>query len=238
MLNGFDDTATIDARHLELRELGISAAYHVADLRDPAQFADLIQTTTAMHGSFDILVTTLSSATASPSRTSRPSIGTKRSQSTSPHRSIPSALALSGMRASGCKRIINMASVYDWFATVGRADCITTKTALIGLTRAVALEAARTAITCNAICPGTVLTPAIERLQNEMQRDGIARDQEAQFLDRRQPSRRFVPDSNVAGLIVFLCSPHAADIMAQRGRSTAPEWNRADAAQLSSASRT
>lgn len=66
-------------------------------------------------------------------------------------------------------------------------DCITTKTALIGLTRAVALECARADITCNVFCPGTVLTPAIERrLQNEMRRDGMARDAAAeQFLAAR-----------------------------------------------------
>jgi 3-hydroxybutyrate dehydrogenase len=118
------------------------------------------------------------------------------------------------MRRAGWGRIINMASVYGLFATVERIDYITTKTALIGLTRAVALEVARTQITCNAICPGTVLTPAIERrLQNEMQRDGLAREEaETRFLGVRQPSGRFVPDQNVAGLIAFLCGPHAADI--------------------------
>jgi 3-hydroxybutyrate dehydrogenase len=123
-------------------------------------------------------------------------------------------LALPGMRAPVGGRVINMASVYVWFATVGRVDYITTKTALIGLTRAVALEVSRTAVTCNTICPGTVLTPGVERrLQNEMQRDGIAREAaEEQFLDSRQPSRRFVPDSDVAGLIAFRCGPHAVGI--------------------------
>lgn len=67
-------------------------------------------------------------------------------------------LALPDMRAKNWGRIVNMASIYGMFATVNRIDYITTKTALIGLTRAVALEVARTGITCNAICPGTVLT--------------------------------------------------------------------------------
>ena len=100
------------------------------------------------------------------------------------------------------------------FATVERVDYITTKTALIGLTRAVALECARADITCNAICPGTVLTPAIERrLQNDMQRDGTAHEvAEENFLAARQPSRRFVEDANVGGLIAFLCGPHGRDI--------------------------
>ena len=123
-------------------------------------------------------------------------------------------LVLPGMKAKGWGRIVNMASVYGTFATVDRVDYITTKTALIGLTRAVALECARTGVTCNAVCPGTVLTPAIERrLQNEMQREGLPRDAaEARFLEARQPSRRFVDAANVAGLIAFLCGPHSADI--------------------------
>src|ERR1019366_10376572 len=123
-------------------------------------------------------------------------------------------LSLPAMQANGWGRIINMASIYSHFATVNRIDYITTKTALLGLTRAVALECARTAITCNAVCPGTVLTPAIEwRLRQEMQRDGTTfEDAEASFLSIRQPSRRFVKDDDVAGLIAFLCGPHSGDI--------------------------
>jgi 3-hydroxybutyrate dehydrogenase len=107
-----------------------------------------------------------------------------------------------------------MASIYGAFATVERIDYITTKTALLGLTRGVALECARTGVTCNAICPGTVLTPAIDRrIQNDMQREGLAREAaEERFLETRQPSRRFVADENVAGLIAFLCGPYSADI--------------------------
>jgi 3-hydroxybutyrate dehydrogenase len=214
MLNGFADAATIDARQSELRELGVGAAYHAADLRDPTQIADLIQTTAATHGSLDILVNNAVVRYFGAIENFAPEHWNEALavNLSAPFHTI--RLALPGMRASGWGRIINMASVYGWFATVERVDYITTKTALIGLTRAVALEVARTAITCNAICPGTVLTPSIERrLQNEMQRDGIAREQaEEQFLDNRQPSRRFVPDSNVAGLIAFLCTPHAADI--------------------------
>jgi 3-hydroxybutyrate dehydrogenase len=123
-------------------------------------------------------------------------------------------LALPGMRATGWGRIVNLASIYGMMATVNRIDYVTTKTALIGLTRTVALEVARTEITCNAICPGTVLTPAIDwRLRQEMQRDGATFEEaEASFLAVRQPSRRFVKDAGVAGLIAFLCGPSGADI--------------------------
>ena len=71
-------------------------------------------------------------------------------------------LALPGMRERDFGRIVNVASVYGLFAAVNRVDYVTTKTALIGFTRAIALETARTNITCNAICPGTIPTPNIE----------------------------------------------------------------------------
>lgn len=117
------------------------------------------------------------------------------------------------MKRKGWGRIVDMASIYGLFATVDRIDHVTTKTALIGLTRAVALEVARTGVTCNAICPGTVLTPAIEwRLRQEMRRDGSTFEAaEENLLAIRQPSRRFVKDDNVAGLIAFLCGPHGED---------------------------
>jgi 3-hydroxybutyrate dehydrogenase len=107
-----------------------------------------------------------------------------------------------------------MASIYSHFATVNRIDYMPTKTALLGLGRAVAIECARTRITCNAVCPGTVLTPAIEwRPRQDLQRDGTSfEDAEANFLAIRQPSRRFVKDDNVARLIAFPCIPHSDDI--------------------------
>ena len=99
-------------------------------------------------------------------------------------------------------------------ATVNRIDYVTTKTALIGLTRAVALEVARTEITCNAICPGTSPSPNIEgRLAEVMAKEGLSRERAVeQFMASRQPSRRFVAMESVAALAAFLCGPGGADI--------------------------
>src|SRR5690606_28363055 len=114
----------------------------------------------------------------------------------------------------GFGRIINISSVYGLFGGVNRVDYITTKTALIGLTRAVALETVRENITCNAICPGSSPTPAIEqRLQEFMRASGLPREQAVgEFMAGRQPSGRFVAMESVAALAVFLCGPGAADI--------------------------
>jgi 3-hydroxybutyrate dehydrogenase len=213
-LNGFAPPETIDARLAELRALGVRARYHGADLRHPTQIADLIRTTRQEHGSLDILVNNAVVRYFGAVENFAPEHWDEALavNLSAPFHTI--RLAMPGMKAANWGRIINMASIYGLFATVNRIDYITTKTALIGLTRAVALETARTGITCNAICPGTVLTPAIDwRLRQEMQRDGTSFEQtEEAFLAVRQPSRKFVKDENVAGLIAFLCGPHAEDI--------------------------
>ncbi len=213
-LNGFADEETIDARLTELRNLGVRARYHAADLRQPAQIADMIATTQQAHGGLDILVNNAVVRYFGAVEDFAPAHWDEALavNLSAPFHAI--RLALPGMKAKGWGRIVNMASIYGIFATVNRIDYITTKTALIGLTRAVALEAARSGVTCNAICPGTVLTPAIDwRLRQEMQRDGTSFEAaEENFLSIRQPSRKFVKDENVAGLIAFLCGPHADDI--------------------------
>lgn len=214
MLNGFAPDATIRARVAELEALGVRAGYHGADLRQPTQIAELVQATTETFGALDILVNNAVMRFFGAIEDFAPEHWDEALavNLSAPFHTI--RLALPSMKTRGWGRIVNIASTYGLFATVNRVDYITTKTALIGLTRAVALECARTAITCNAICPATVLTPNIDgRIQGEMQRDGLSREAaEERYLATRQPSRRFVADENVGGLIGFLCGPHSADI--------------------------
>ena len=123
-------------------------------------------------------------------------------------------LTVPQMRASGWGRIINMSSIYGSRGAPNRIDYVTTKTALLGLTRAVAAETLRDGITCNAVCPGAVHTPASEqRIRAAMERDGQSRDEaERTFLVGKQPSGRFVEADDVAALVVFLCGQAARDI--------------------------
>jgi 3-hydroxybutyrate dehydrogenase len=118
------------------------------------------------------------------------------------------------MRARNFGRIFNISSIYGQVGAVNRVDYVTTKTALIGFTRAVALETAGQDITCNAICPGTVPTPAIEeRLVAFMEKEGLARaEAEKAFMASRQPSGRFVEPDGVAALVALLCGPGGRDI--------------------------
>lgn len=124
---------------------------------------------------------------------------------------------LPAMRAQRWGRILQMTSVYGMRGTAQRVDYVTTKTALIGLTRAVAAETVTQGITCNAICPGSVLTPGTDnRVQDLMQQQNLTRDQaEASFLQGKQPTQRFVRPQDVAASVLFLCGSAARDITGQ-----------------------
>lgn len=121
---------------------------------------------------------------------------------------------LPGMQQRGWGRIVNMASVYSLIALAGRADYVTTKHALIGLTRTVALELAASRVTCNAICPGLMATDsALARIDALAAERGIDTDAAtALFLSTRQPGGRFIPMETVTALALFLCGPHSDGI--------------------------
>lgn len=122
--------------------------------------------------------------------------------------------ALPAMQARGWGRIINMASVYSLIALPGRVDYVTTKHAMIGLTRTVALELAETALTCNAICPGLMATEsALNRIEALASANGISRQEaERLFLSTRQPGGKFIPMETVTALALFLCGPASEGI--------------------------
>jgi len=123
-------------------------------------------------------------------------------------------LALPGMREKGWGRIINMSSIYGSRGAENRIDYVTTKTALIGMTRAIAVETARTGITCNAVCPGVVPSPAIVgRIAGIAAEQGIPQAQaERDYLAPRNPTERFVALESVGALVAFLCSPAGQDV--------------------------
>jgi 3-hydroxybutyrate dehydrogenase len=123
-------------------------------------------------------------------------------------------LALPTMKQRGWGRIINVASIYSTRAVEDRIDYVTTKTAILGITRAVALETARTGITCNAVAPGTLPTPAIQgKIASIAAKAGESVESATEnYLATRQPSGRFIGMESVGALVVFLCSAAAQDI--------------------------
>jgi 3-hydroxybutyrate dehydrogenase len=123
-------------------------------------------------------------------------------------------LALPAMKNRGWGRIINMASIYSTRAVADRIDYVTTKTAILGMTRAVAIETTTSGITCNALCPGVLPTPAIEgKIASIAAATGrTIGETTREYLATRQPTGRFVAMEAVGAMTVFLCSQAAQDI--------------------------
>ncbi|MFZ5779203.1 MAG: SDR family oxidoreductase [Pseudomonadota bacterium] len=215
VMNGFGDLDTIETsrRRLEV-EHGVRVLYHGADVGDAAQVAGLVEAANRDLGGIDILINNAVVRHFAPVEKFRPDDWDRALAVNLSAAFHTTRLTLPGMRNGGFGRIVNIASVYGLFATVNRVDYVTTKTALIGFTRAVALETADQNITCNAVCPGTIPTPSIEqRLEAERAKSGLSREAaERAFLASRQPSRRFVMPERVAALVAMLCSQGAADI--------------------------
>ncbi|HEY6715108.1 MAG TPA: SDR family NAD(P)-dependent oxidoreductase [Reyranella sp.] len=215
VLNGFGDAQEIERKRRQLEEKhGVRALHHGADLADPGQIAALVETAEQSFGSVDILINNAVVRHFAPLETFRPEDWDK---SLAVNLSAPfhaTRLVLAGMRTRNFGRIVNISSVYGLFGTVNRVDYVTTKTALIGFTRAVALETAGQDVTCNAICPGAAPTPAIEeRLAGFMAKQGLAREAAVKaFMASRQPSGRFVSPDGVAALVALLCGPAGRDI--------------------------
>jgi len=214
-LNGFGDAAEIERKRRHLEEAhGIRAIHHGADVGVPDQIAAMVAATQDAFGSLDIVINNAVVRHFSPLESLKVEDWDRALAVNLSSAFHATRLALPDMRQRGFGRIVNVASVYGLFGTVNRVDYVTTKTALIGFTRAVALEVAGQNITCNAICPGTVPTPAIEeRLTSFMAQNGLSRDEATRaFLASRQPSGRFVSMESAAALVAFLCGPDARDI--------------------------
>lgn len=124
------------------------------------------------------------------------------------------AAALPGMRAAGWGRIVNIASAHGLTASPFKSAYVAAKHGVVGLSKTVALETAGQGITCNAICPGYVLTPLIEaQIPDQMKVHGLDREtviREVMLL--RQPSRQFATTEQIGGSVVYLCSPAAEQV--------------------------
>jgi 3-hydroxybutyrate dehydrogenase len=214
-LHGLEPAAALERTATGLaREHGVEVAYLPADLSDPHALDALVPAATARLGSIDVLINNavvrnFAAIEALPIERWHDALMVNL---TAAFRAIQ--LALPGMRTRGWGRIFNMTSVYGSRAVANRVDYVTTKAALLGLTRAVAIETLGQGITCNAICPGTVLTPSVEaRIGELMQVRGLGRDQAVhEYLTGKQPTGKPIDAGHVADMVVFLCSPSADEI--------------------------
>jgi 3-hydroxybutyrate dehydrogenase len=215
MLNGLGHPDEIEANRKRVQKSarGICVLFDGADLADPAQVAGLVEHMIAAFGGVDILVNNAVVRHFAPIEQFKPEDWDRALAVNLSSAFHTTRLALPGMRERDFGRIVNMASIYGTRAVVNRADYVTTKTAMIGFTRAVALETAAQNITCNAICPGSSPTPSIEqRFADFMATANLPRaEAEKAFMGSRQPSGRFVSPDRIAGLVAFLCGPDGAD---------------------------
>ena len=125
-----------------------------------------------------------------------------------------SRLALPAMLKSNWGRIINVASVHGLVGSAGKSAYVAAKHGIVGLTKVTALENATTGVTCNAICPGWVLTPLVQKqVDARAQQQGISNDEaKKQLLGEKEPSQQFTTPEELGELAVFFCSPAANNV--------------------------
>jgi 3-hydroxybutyrate dehydrogenase len=215
MLNGFGDAAEIESLREGLARLsGERAAYHPADMSKPSDIEKLIHAAQKELGGVDILVNNAGIQHVAPVDEFPPEkwdaiLAINLSSS---FHSIRAALP--GMKKRGWGRVVNLASAHGLVASTGKAAYVAAKHGLVGLTKVTALETAGTGVTCNAICPGWVLTPLVQKQIDALaKREGLS-DEAARkrLLAEKQPSGDFATPEQIGGLVLFLCSDAAAQM--------------------------
>lgn len=211
VINSFTDRAEDHALAAELsEEFGVSARYIAADMSDGDQCRKLI----ADAGDVDILVNNAGIQHVAPVEEFPVDMWNAIIAINMSSVFHTTAAAVGGMRERGWGRIVNIASAHGLTASPYKSAYVTAKHGVVGLTKTVALETAEDSITCNAICPGYVLTPLVEaQIPNTMEQYGMDRDTVVRdVLLQRQPSKQFATTEQVGGCTAFLCSPAADQI--------------------------
>ncbi|WP_070157129.1 SDR family NAD(P)-dependent oxidoreductase [Sphingobium phenoxybenzoativorans] len=215
VLHGLDDPEMIKPLGQAIEdEFGVRAAYCRADLREPSAVRAMVQYSGETIGPVHILINNavvrhFACIEDFPIERWNEALAVNVTAAF-----LATQMVLPGMRDAQYGRIFNMTSVYGYRGTVNRVDYVTTKTAIQGLTRAIALETAGGPVTCHALMPGSVLTPLwSDRLDQMMTEEGLTRPEaEVRFLDGKQPSGRFVDTDSVADVLMLLCGPAGTDM--------------------------
>ena len=192
----------------DIQSLGVKAIFHGADMRQPSEIEDLIHTVQKTWGHIDILVNNAGIQHVSSIEEFRIEkwddvIAINLSSSFHTTR-----LVLPGMRERNWGRIVNIASVHGLVASANKSAYVAAKHGLVGLTKVTALETATTGITCNAICPGWVLTPLVQQqVDAKAQAMNLSVAEATKLLlSEKEPSMQFTTPEELGALAVFLCS--------------------------------
>jgi 3-hydroxybutyrate dehydrogenase len=211
ILNGFGDA---EGPKAEVAALGVKAGYHGADMSKPADIEAMMAYAEAEFGGVDILVNNAGIQHVAPVEdfpVERWDAVIAINLSSTFH---TTRLALPSMKAKNWGRIINIASVHGLVASTQKAAYVAAKHGVIGLTKVTALENATTGVTCNAICPGWVLTPLVQKqVDARAAKDGVDNAEATRrLLGEKQPSLQFTTPEQLGELAVFLCSSAASNV--------------------------
>jgi 3-hydroxybutyrate dehydrogenase len=215
VLNSFTDSKDDHARADEIaRAHGVEARYVKADMADGTACRQLVETAAEISGACDILVNNAGIQHVSPIEEFPPEKWEAILAINLSSAFHTTAAALPMMRKAGWGRVVNIASAHGLTASPYKSAYIAAKHGIVGLSKTVALETAGQGITCNAICPGYVLTPLVEAQipdqmkTHKMDRETVIRE----VMLARQPSRQFATTGQIGGTVAFLCSPAADQI--------------------------
>ncbi|NBV02191.1 MAG: 3-hydroxybutyrate dehydrogenase, partial [Burkholderiaceae bacterium] len=211
MMNGFGEK---EAALAEVKAFGVEVDYHGADMSKPKEIEDLILTVEKRFGSLDILVNNagiqhVDKIEDFPVERWEAVIAINLSSAF-----YASHFALPAMKKRNWGRIINIASVHGLVGSAEKSAYVAAKHGIIGLTKVTALENARTGITCNAICPGWVLTPLVQKqVDARAEREHISNEAaKIALVSEKQPSGEFVKPEQLGALAVFLCGSDASEV--------------------------
>lgn len=215
LFNGFGDKDAIRQLVKDTQEKHrVGADYSPADMSKPNDIADMVGMAEKQFGAVDLLVNNAGI------------------QHTAPVEEFPDdkwdaiiainlssafhavKAALPGMKKRGFGRIVNIASVHGLVASRNKAAYVAAKHGIVGLTKVIALENAESNITCNAICPGWVHTPLVQKqIEDKAKAKGISIEEAtAELLGEKQPSKRFVKPEQIGSMIAFLASDNGASM--------------------------
>ena len=211
VLNGFGD---VEAAKAEVAGLGVQVLYHGADMSKPAEIEDMMASAAKAFGRVDVLVNNagiqhVSNIEDFPAERWDAIIAINLSSAFHTTR-----LALPAMKAANWGRIINVASVHGLVASAQKSAYVAAKHGIVGLTKVTALENATTGVTCNAICPGWVLTPLVQKqVDAKAAALGLSNEEATKLLlGEKEPSMQFTTPEELGELAVFFCSAAANNV--------------------------
>ncbi|CAN5224011.1 3-hydroxybutyrate dehydrogenase [soil metagenome] len=215
LFNGFGDAKAIEELQANVaKEFDVRTAYHNADMSKPAEIEAMMKFAAEKFGGVDVLVNNagiqhVSSIQDFPVEKWDAIIAINLTSAFHTTR-----LALPAMLKKNWGRIINIASVHGLVGSAQKSAYVAAKHGIVGFTKVTALETAQTGVTCNAICPGWVLTPLVQaQVDARAKQDGISNEAaKKSLLAEKQPSGEFVTPEQLGELAVFFCSDAGSQV--------------------------